>query len=206
LERTGQPALAARILLPLLEPLSQDSDLLETIRRESAVEIGERMFEAFANARDYRTALALAQRIDQNYPGSAHHEAARRLVAELPQRMGDFAELKLPTPAQWRVLRQSLTRTEQIDFLCRRLRLINGPACFLGLFACWLDHQEYAETAGAGHPDGRFHGGYHPLPPDVAARANGKGRTRVINPFAELKNSVKLTLADVPLLVPCPRE
>src|SRR5262249_11633770 len=113
LAKTGQPALAARVLLPLLERSEQDDDLVHALCEDLAGECAERLFEAFATGRDYKEALRLARRMER-YPPTTYRAWARRLLDELPRRMDDFTEMKLPTPAEWRRLRKGLTRAEQI--------------------------------------------------------------------------------------------
>src|SRR5262249_39448479 len=99
--------------------------------------------------------------------------------------------------AEWDALKKKLTREEQIDYLCERLRLLN---CFQmgqpgGYFP---DEKQYAEPCG------------------MAANASwglGKGKTEVINPLTELvgpynrcgdnkprPKGLELTLKDVPQL------
>ncbi len=200
LGRTGQPALAARLLFPLLARHPQDGDVLTALRHDVAVELGQRMFEAYANARDYPEALRLARRI-AHYPGSPFSEEAACLAAELPRRAEDFKSLRLPTPAAWKALRNGLTREEQIDFLCRRLRLLDpGP------MQDWAGSPQYADPAKRHPPYVRGSGWYHGSFFGLAATPAEKGRTPVINPYRELLEGVKVTLADVPHLARHMRE
>jgi hypothetical protein len=193
LHRTGQDALAWRVLEPWLLACDEDEELLADLRIGVGREYGERMLEAFANSRDFREALRLARLVVHRYPASPLRPEAKQLLAELPHRLNDFKDLKLPTPARWAALKKHLTRAEQIDFLCRRLRLMSiggkyGP------------RKQYAERAGPDFPYVRG-GGYgdDPVSQREAERRAGKGRTEVIDPYLELGH-MGLGLKDVPFL------
>jgi hypothetical protein len=194
LDRTGQTALAARALFPLLADYDSDEKLLAGYLMVVGDEWGERMFEAFGNSHDYRDTLRLAGLIVRRYPASSFVPEARKLLAELPRRLDDFKELKLPALADWAALKNRLTREEQVDFLCRRLRLVG--------FDGYGDQRRFAEPAGPDFPYVRG-GPYvrYPVPPRTADRNNGKGRTQVVNPLSELGWKMKLGPKDIPALV-----
>src|SRR5207245_5012670 len=93
------------------------------------------------------------------------------LAAQLPRRGDDFVKLKLPTPAEWEGLKKQLTRAQQIDFLCERMRLLN---CFqqgqpAGIE---LSQKQFAEPCGISRD---------------ASWGGSQGRTEVINPLLELR-------------------
>jgi hypothetical protein len=197
LYQAGQDAEAARVLLPALDSLYADRHLVDMVRHQLGQIHGYRMLVAFAGDRDYEKALRSARLIDERYPDTRFHEYAKGFVKQFPRRVDDFKKFKLPTAAEWGTLKQKLTRTEQIDFLCERMRLLN---CFQ-----------------SGQP-----GGYDPdaeqfaEPCGMASDASWglrKGKTLVINPLTELKGpynwfdenkpkprGMELTLKDVPQL------
>jgi len=156
---------------------------------------GYRMLEAFAGDRDYEEALRQARLINQLYPGSRFHHYAKGLAEQLPKRKDDFTKLKLPTPAEWTALKKKLTRTQQIDFLCERMRLLNcGPD--VGFYP--LEETQFAEPIGLS---------------GSASQTLHRGKTKVINPLTKLigpfyssgedkarPKGMALTLKDVPLL------
>ena len=197
LYRGGRDVEAARVLLPALDSLYRDRGLVEMVRGEMGDIHGYRMLVAFAGDRDYARALREAKLIDEKYPDTRFHRYAKGLAEQLPRRMDDFAKFHLPTRAEWDGLQKKLSREEQIDFLCERLRLLN---CFQmgqpgGYFP---DDTQYAEPCG------------------MDANASwglGKGKTEVINPLTELvgpmnwfdkdkprPRGLELTLKDVPQL------
>jgi hypothetical protein len=113
----------------------------------------------------------------------------------LPKRRDDFVKLRLPTPAEWAEMKKRMSRTEQIDFLCRRYRLLNyfqmgQPGGYMPGAA------QYAEPCGMARD---------------ASWGLDKGKTKVINPETELAGvrwrrdeeqpcGLGLTLKDVPQL------
>jgi hypothetical protein len=207
LMRTGQPALAARVLFPLLDTRKEDEEFFRDLRGAALEECGQRMYAAYAHYRDYPEALRWAKRIVTRYPGDYYSPEAERLLSELPRRKEDFKELKLPAPVEWATIRKALTRKEQIDFLCRRLRLMSSAGLYgngAGFFPFLELGREFAEPAGQGLPH-VYHVGpsdnppYFPRPQHIIQRLAGKGRTPVINPWKELK-ALRLTVADVPHL------
>jgi hypothetical protein len=98
-------------------------------------------------------------------------------VEQLERRLGDFKTFKLPAPKEWANLRKRMKRTEQVEYLAKRLRLLN---CI-----------QFSQPGGV----------------DYAARqtvepfAKHKGRgTKVVNPYTELK-AMNLTVAELKGLV-----
>jgi hypothetical protein len=189
LDRAGKAQLAASILLPALDTLYEDRHIVDMTRHRLSDQLGHRMLAAFAGDRDYEKALKLAQSLVEHYPKTQFFEYAKRLNEQLPRRMDDFKTLKLPMPTEWAELKKKMSRKEQIDFLCRRLQLLN----------CFQDEQpggyletekQYAEPCG--------------LTAD-AAWGLGRGKTEVINPVVEL-TGLKLTISDIPALSPFLRD
>lgn len=205
LDRAGKPDLAAMMLLPALDTMYEDRHLVEMARHRLGDLLGRRMLVAFVGDRDYAEAFKLAQTLAKHYPDTQFFEYAKEFVQQLPRRMDDFKTLKLPTPDEWTELKKKLSRREQIDFLCQRLRLLN---CFqMGQpGGYWPTAQQYAEACGLS---------------ENAAWGLNKGKTKVINPVAELTGErswfgeeeagkkprgLELKVADIPLLVPYLRE
>lgn len=187
LARKGQAALAIR----LLRQLHFETALTE-LRLAVTVELQLRMYEAFANRRDYREALRLARLIVMRHkmhaepgPNLQREPEASRLLLELPRRVEDFRSLHLPTKADWARLRKNMTREEQIDYLCRRLRL-RGFVKGDGFRHCWAwtGGERFLRTST--WPPGR---------PTLPIKPS-----QFIDPFAELVDGVKVALADVPQL------
>jgi hypothetical protein len=159
---------------------------------------GYQMLIAFVGDRDYVKALRLAKLVAEHFDNTPPHDDAVRLAKQLPKRSDDFSKLRLPTAKEWADLKTKLNRTEQIDYLCQRLRLLN---CFQmsqpGGFA--YSETQYAEPCG--------------LSGD-AAWGMEKGKTEVINPVVELAGPIdgfrrtdekgprglELTTADIPQL------
>src|SRR5262249_38770332 len=127
LYRAGRDAEAASILLPALDSVYADHYLVDTVRHQVGEIHGYRMLVAFAGDRDYAEVLKHAKLINERYPDTRCHAYARGLAEQLPRRTDDFTKFKLPTPAEWADLKKKLTRGQQIDFLCERMRLLN---CF----------------------------------------------------------------------------
>jgi hypothetical protein len=180
LDRTGKPELAASVLLPALDTLYEDRHIVEMARHQLGAILGNRMLVAFVGDRDYAETLNLAQVLAKTYPDTQFHDYAKGLAEQLPRRMDDFKTFKLPTPKEWAELKKKLSRREQIDFLCQRMRLLN---CFQ-----W------------GQP-----GGYSPgstqyaEPCGLSANAAwglSLGKTEVINPVSELTGQRGIFISD----------
>jgi hypothetical protein len=170
LYKTKRDELAAQILFPALESSFRDEQFVHLVRLQVGELAGQRMLVAFVGKRDYREALEQAGLINKLYPDSVFHGYAKRLADELPRRADDFKTFKLPTLAEWTELKRKLTREQQIDYLCERLRLLN---CFQwgqpGGYS--LYDQQFAEPCGLS---------------ENAAWSLNRGKTSVINPYVEL--------------------
>lgn len=204
LDRAGKPDLAASILLPALDTLYEDRHVVEMTRHRLGDLLGYRMLVAFVGDRDYEESLKLARVLATHYPGTQFHEHAKGLAEQLPRRMDDFKTFKLPTPKEWATMKEKMSRREQIDFLCQRLRLLN---CFqMGQPGGYISSEtQYAEPCGLS---------------ENAAWGLNKGKTEVINPVVELagqrdgfflkgeerSKGLDLTVADIPALAPYLRD
>lgn len=193
--------LAAQIVLPALETLYRDSDLLLVVQHRLGLVYGYQMLSSFAGDRDYERTEKLAKLLIERFPKSRFSLYAERFVKELPKRKEDFTTLTLPTPEEWQTLESTLTREQKIEYLAQRIRLLN----------CFQD----------GQPGGiSYYDTQHKEPSGIsrdAAWGAGRGKTRVINPVLELlgpmygyepsgKIPLSLTIADIPQLVPYLRE
>jgi hypothetical protein len=201
----GKDTLAARVLLPALDTLYQDDDLLLIVRDRLGQIYGYQMLTAFVGDRDYPRAERMARLLARHFPGTLFHPYAVRLAEELPRRRDDFGKLKLPTPQEWAALRKKLTRREQIDYLCRRVRLLNFFQTGQPFGEPAYSDTQYAEPSGMSRN---------------AAWGGGQGRTEVINPVVELVGPIDgvpaagkkdykglgLTVADLPQLADYLRE
>ncbi|MFT3771104.1 MAG: hypothetical protein QM820_37285 [Minicystis sp.] len=174
---------AAAILLPALDTLHRDEDLIEVVRARLGDVVGEDMLVAFAGDRDYARAERVARVIVERFPSTRHAAVAARLAAELPRRHDDFGKLSLPTPAEWKRIEPGLSRARQIDFWVERLRLLN---CFQAgqPGGVSLDEPQTREPQGM---------------EDDASWGLRRGKTAVLNPWSEIRR-MKLTMADVPEL------
>jgi hypothetical protein len=194
--------LAVAILLPALDTLLLDSHLADITRDRLGTLYGQQMLAAFVGDRDYAKTERLAKWIAKRFPGTSYYRDAVRLLDELPRRRDDFKTLRLPTPAEWAAQRKTMSRREQIDFLCRRLRLLN---CFQGgqPGGPMYDEPQYAEPCG--------------ITPDAAWGLN-QGKTELINPLSELvgplyagqraprTEGLRVTVEDIPALAAHLRE
>jgi hypothetical protein len=144
---------------------------------------GPRMLGKFAYDRDYDKAEEIAKHLAKNFPDTRFHRAATRLVEELPKRRDDFGKLKLPTPKEWAEQKKAMTRAEQIDYLCKRLRLLNSPPSGPTPITPDPAHRQYPEPINTWD--------------DLR-----KGKTEVINPLVELGDRMDLKASDVEYLAP----
>lgn len=186
LRRAGRAELAAKILLPALDTLWRDEDLVLVARDRFGAQLGYQMLVAFAGDRDYPRTLALARRLVEHFAGHALHDDAVRLARELPLRTDDYTPaLGLPTPEAWEIQRAGMSREEQLEHLARRLRLVN-------VFQ-W------------GQPGGVSLNGYMYAEPsgmdEDASWSGGGGKTRVINPYSEIVE-LELRVSDIARLAP----
>ena len=180
---------------PALKPAAKETDHAEVDQKAKGKTHGYLMIIAFAGKRDYRSALKEARVIVAKYPDSAFGDMAKEMMRELPLRKDDFKKLRLPTPDEWTRLRSTMSREQQIRYLCERFRLLSDspPA------------PQFAEPPGM-----------DPL----ASECLDQGKTPVINPLIELTGfggewwsakptqpgGLHLTASDVPILAPFLRD
>jgi hypothetical protein len=142
LYRAGRDAEAARVLLPMLDSVYRDRYAIDRVRWQLGDLHGQRMVETFAYDRNYEKTLQQARLVDRLLPETRFHDYAKRFIDQLPRRRDDFTGLKLPTHAEWVELRKKLSRDEQIDFLCDRLRMLGR----LPLPLSWAEFTEHDKT------------------------------------------------------------
>ena len=196
--------LAARITLPAVDGYYLDDYMVDVVRHRLSQNYSYQMLSAFAGSRDYDVTLKLAQLVRYRFPGTEFHKYAVGLAEQLPKRRDDFQQFKQPTAAEWTGVKAKLSRAEQIDYLCRRLRLLN---CF-----------QYGQPGGVSYAETQF-AEARGMWRDAASGGDG-GTTEVINPLVELAGEIHgevgvgatisgglgLTVADIPALAPHSRE
>lgn len=176
----GDRTTAARLLQPPLSGAWDAADYLRPLLYELAAQLDVAMLEAFAGARDYGKAIAIAGRIvAPELEGFRHQDRARELLAQLPQRSEDFRALQLPRAEQWAASKKELPRARQIEHLVQRLRLL---CCQQFSIPGRLEYDQ--EQFGAA-PD-----------PRTGLRSDPR-----INPFVELLH-LDLTADELPALLP----
>jgi hypothetical protein len=184
LDEAKRPELAGRVLFSALDSYHRDEDLLQEARYVLSEKHGVRMLSAFVYSRDYDKTEATAKFLVKNFPGTHYHQVASHLLEELPKRRDDFVKWTLPTPAEWGELKKKLTRAEQIDFLCKRFRLLNSPVFSRAPYTTESTSKQYAEPIAT-----------------WGDKAN-KGKTEVINPYTELIYDADLKASDIVYLAP----
>jgi hypothetical protein len=179
----GETTAAARLILPLLASVPDEREWFEYQLSEVAAALDEVMLQAFVEERDYPRALAMAQKLARPECGFWwHQDRAIALAEQLPRRMREFHELKLPSPEEWTAVKGKLPRREQLTFLIERLRMLNCPGggSFSGID---YGHDQYAV-------------------PLVDLKWAERDRwPKVINPFDELLG-MDLQAEEMELLIP----
>lgn len=186
----GDLATAAAVLFPCFDAAADDRWVVWAARDLFGHPFHQRMLEVFSRDRDYPAAVRLAEHLSQPaFDGYQYQDRARELARQLKGRGEDFTTLVLPPAAAWKAMRENLSRRQQVEFLARRLRLLN---CFQWSQPGDVSYQDpqYAPPL-AGQPDWD----------DEAAAA----RVEVINPYVEL-GALKLSVRELPFLIPWLRD
>lgn len=97
-----QPALAAKLLLPLVDKCDDDQQFLDNTAEEAAALYAHHMLNVLAGKRDYAAALDDAHTFQNFYPHTRFSDLADELALELPARDQDFITLTLPNLADHR--------------------------------------------------------------------------------------------------------
>lgn len=165
----GDPGPAADLLLPLLQN-RDPKQLWDTIRDGLASRWDNEMLRSLTIDRDYDRALYFAGVLaGRAYDGCTLRARAIALASELEHRSDDFLATTLPTEGQWASLGMSLTRNEHIEYLLRRIRLINLV--------------ELDPSTGLNYADKQYRASFA----RVAEDPTGEGRQYVINPARKLR-------------------
>lgn len=183
LHRRGDDELACQLVLPMLRIADDESQFFTDLLANIAVASDEVMLEAFVYQRDYARASEIAKKLARpEYSFWYHQDRAQALAEQLPRRLEDFRELKLPDAASWRELKTTMSRRAQIEFLAARLRLLNCMQMSTPGGIHYGDDQ-YAKPFAA-------HEWQHGLEPE-----------KVINPYVELLR-LNLLAEELELLLP----
>jgi hypothetical protein len=175
----GDRKMSAAVLFERIDEMRDDRWLIEVARDQLGHQYHQDMLSAFSYHRDYDRTLVLAKHLaKEQFEGYAYHSRAKNLAKQLPRRMDDFKAFKLPTPAEWKEQQGKLKRAEQIDYLAKRLRLLN----------C----QQWGQPGGVNYED------LQNSEPFAGGRKKG---VELINPVVELEK-LNLDVADLPVLIP----
>jgi hypothetical protein len=88
--------------------------------------VHQEMLNAFV-ARDYVAASRLAHHLGSAaFDGYPYQPRAQELERQLADRQDDFKALRLPTEHEWALLKKSLSRPQQVQYLVARLRLLSA--------------------------------------------------------------------------------
>ncbi len=180
----GDKATAAAVLFPRLDEASDERWIRMVARDLLGWRYHDAMLHAFSFDRDYAAAARYARHLASPlFDEYQYHERAKELADQLPRRGEDFKTLTLPTAPQWDGLRKTLTRPQQVEYLAKRLRLLN---CFQ-----W------------GQPGGVSFEETQTDRPGRRSRldADKDKPVEVINPYSELQ-AMKLEVKDLPPLIP----
>jgi hypothetical protein len=146
------------------------------------------MLSAYSYDRDYPRATVFGEHLSGSvFKGFEYQKEAIGLTKQLKNNPGDFKTFILPDSLAWQVLKQKLTRKEQILYLADRLRLLN---CIQ-----------------PGQPAGISYGMYQYSIPYTDAQKldvnywKHNVKYEVINPLIELWQ-IKLSLNETELLLP----
>lgn len=190
LER-GDRGTAVRLMVPLMEDVSDEQAFLDYLRDEIAVKLDRRMLAAFTGRRDYAEALRIAKILASPwFDGFRHQARAKGLAATLPDRTEDFKTLRLMAPQEWEAFKKTAGRRQQIEHLAERLRLICASQGDIPGGISYSDPQ-YLWEAGNGDENGQ-------IGPFAFSVFGGK---KAINPYSELLR-LNMTGAEMQQLVP----
>ena len=178
----GDRKTAAAVIFPRIDAAQDDRWLKWVARDLLGHPYHQQMLGAFSYARDYDRAIALGRHLSKPlFDGYQYQDRAKELVAQLEKRRDDFKAFRLPLPQGWERLKKQMTREQQVEYLARRLRLLN---CI-----------QHAQPGGVSYSDDQYAERYSWR--DIES---GKAR-KVINPYVELRG-MKMTVAELRRLVP----
>lgn len=179
----GEKALAAKVIFPRLDALSDSRWAGEIMRDLIGGNIHLQMLAVFSYQRDYGETLRLANHLGgPRFDDYRYQARARELAAQLPARAEDFKALQLPPPAEWKTMTAEMTREQQFKYLASRLRLLN---CF-----------QWSQPG-----DVDFHDTQYCKAGILYQNQKENEALIVINPLNEILN-LKPAPADLPVLAP----
>jgi hypothetical protein len=186
----GDRTTAAAVIFPRYSEADDERDVKRAIRDMIGWQYHDELLHAFCYKRDYATAIRYAQHLSKPvFDGYRYQSRSKELAQQLTRREPeDFKTLTLPTAEQWAEQRKVMSRTEQIEFLAKRLRLLN---CFQWGQPGGVSYEDTQHDRWTGFGGFDLHAGAPPSTQPV----------EVINPYVELK-SFHLEVKDLPALVP----
>lgn len=180
---------ATEILFLLLNSYKDDEWLLWIGRDYFGHLYHNEMLHAYSFDLDYTSALKYAHHLTEPiFDEYSYQPRAIRLKDQLLKyRDIDFKSVRLPSFKEWEAFQASHSRTEQIEFLAKRLRLLQ---CI-----------QPGQPAGISYFDQQFKRGT----PVWTRWEKSADSIKVINPFEALFD-LELTIAELPLLIPFMKE
>ncbi|HWB58470.1 MAG TPA: hypothetical protein VG733_03220 [Chthoniobacteraceae bacterium] len=175
--KAGDKKLAAEIILPRIEASPDDLEFAHQIAELLGKVYQQQMLDAFCEARDYDTALRIANHLaEPEFDTYFYQPRAKELAAQLQKRAGDFKTFTLPSADDWAKQKAGMSREEQIKFLADHLRLLNCA--------------QWGQPGDVSYDQAQ-----------VSGAMGAQDRKPVINPFNELRD-MNLTGAELTLLAP----
>ena len=179
----GDKVTAASILFPRIDKMADDRWITWIARDLMAHPYHKRMLEEFSYNRDYAKAVELGEHLSKPvFDEYQYQDRAKKLVAQLKARKDDFKTFVLPTAAEWEKLKSGMSREKQIDYLAKRLRILNCRQMGQPGDVSYLDAQ-------------------HSVPFSELKTAEDYKKSEVINPYNEL-TGMKISVKELPALVP----
>ena len=175
---------AATILFPRIDEMQNNRELTLVTRDLLGHLYHQEMLAVFTYERDYARTIKIARHLSKPIFNDYNYQPrAKELTEQLQERLSeDFKTLTLPTPEQWEKLVTKMTREKQIEYLAKRLRLLN---CF-----------QMGQPGGVRYEDPQF------IEPGFKVyKADEDKKAFAINPYIKLKE-MKLKIAELPVLVP----
>jgi len=126
----GEKRAAATVLFPRMDALARDEWLVGIAADYLGHHYHEAMLGAFVHARDYPEAVRFARHVAKPlFASYRYHERAQEVAEQLGQRLDEWKSLTLPEKDAWPAVKRTMSRHQQIDYLAKRLRMLNTPQC-----------------------------------------------------------------------------
>jgi hypothetical protein len=187
---------AASLILKRINGTSDDSTFTYLVRNSFGNLYYNELLYSFSFERDYKKSIILAKHLSMpEFYDFRYRKTVLELVEQLKNRNDDFIEFRLPSKTSWDSLKQSLKRDEQINYLAKRLRLLNciqwgqpGDISYMSEqysvpIASFIDPKQPKSNFPSGFDQEKTHG------------------YEVINPYEELLN-MSLSVKDLKTFVP----